>query len=214
MEPNATTGARKSLRGGARPGAGRPKKGQSRSLRFNALDVRAAIEAPPPTEVDALAQRYARRNIDNLVKLLLYGESESAQIAAAKGILDRGFGRPAVEIGGDAAMLPFMLPPDARSAPTVSAEVRAEAKKYANLAIMVLQKIADDGRSESARAAANLAMLDRSIGTVGKARMPDEQRERPLGKKEEAARAAETAATGRYATPSPPRFAKTSETIQ
>jgi hypothetical protein len=35
--------------------------------------------------------------------------------------------------------------------------------------------------------------------------MPDEQRERPLGKKEEAQRAAEAAATGRYATPAPPR---------
>lgn len=212
MVPNATTGARKTLRGGSRPGAGRPKKGQNRSLRLRALDIRAAIDAPPPSEVDAVAQRNARRNIDNLVKLLQYGESESAQIAAAKGILDRGYGKPAVEIGGDAAMLPFMMAPDAKGALTVSAEVRDEARKYANLALLVLQKIADDGRSESARAAANLAMLDRSIGTVGKARMPDEQRERPLGKKEEAARAAETAATGRYATPAPPRMV--SQTVQ
>lgn len=203
MVPNATTGARKSLRGGSRPGAGRPKKGQSRSLRLTSLDIRAALDAPAPDEVDAVAQRHARRNIDNLVKLLLHGESESAQIAAAKGILDRGFGKPAVEIGGDAAMLPFMMEPDSR-APTVSAEVRAEAKRYANLALLVLQKIADDGRSESARAAANLAMLDRSIGTVGKAKMPDEQRDQPLGKKEQALRAAQVAATGRYATPSAP----------
>lgn len=207
MVPDATTGARKSLRGGARPGAGRPKKGQNRSLRLSALDVRAAIEAPPPDEVDAVAQRHARRNIDNLVKLLLYGESESAQIAAAKGILDRGFGKPAVEIGGDAAMLPFMMAPDSH-APTISAEVRAEAKRYANLALLVLQKIADDGRSESARAAANLAMLDRSIGTVGKAKMPDEQREQPLGKKEQAQRAAQIAATGRYAPRQAPRLAE------
>lgn len=206
MVPDATTGARRSLRGGARPGAGRPKKGHSRSLRLNALDLRAAIDAPPPDEVDTVAQRHARRNIDNLVKLLLYGESESAQIAAAKGILDRGYGKPAVEIGGDAAMLPFMLPPDGGHAPTVSAEVRAEARRYANLALIVLQKIADDGRSESARAAANLAMLDRSIGTVGKAKMPDEQREQPIGKKEQAQRAAQVAATGRYATPPPPRL--------
>lgn len=206
MVPDATTGARRSLRGGARPGAGRPKKGQSRSLRLSALDVRAAIDAPPPDEVDAVAQRHASRNIDNLVKLLLYGESESAQIAAAKGILDRGFGKPAVEIGGDAAMLPFMMVPDTH-APTVSAEVRSEAKKYANLAILVLQKIADDGRSESARASANLAMLDRSIGTVGKAKMPDEQREQPLGKKEQAQRAAQIAATGRYAPRTVPRLA-------
>lgn len=207
MVPDATTGARKSLRGGARPGAGRKKKGQVRSLSLNPLDVRAALEAPPPDEVDAVAQQHARRNIDNLVKLLLYGESESAQIAAAKGILDRGFGKPAVEIGGDAAMLPFMMVPDNARALTVSAEVRVEARKYANLAILVLQKIADDGRSESARAAANLAMLDRSIGTVGKAKMPDEQREQPLGKKEQAQRAAQIAATGRYAPRPAPRLA-------
>lgn len=206
MVPDATTGARRSLRGGARPGAGRPKKGQSRSLRFSAVDVRSAIEAPPPAEVDVVAQRNASHNIANLVKLLLYGESESAQIAAAKGILDRGYGKPAVEIGGDAAMLPFMLAPDSQPSLTVSAEVRAEARKYANLALMVLQKIADDGRSESARAAANLAMLDRSIGTVGKARMPDEQREQPIGKKEQAQRAAQVAATGKYAPRPTPRL--------
>lgn len=205
MGQKSTIGARKSLRGGARAGAGRPKKGQQRLRTLNPIDVRAAIESLPPAEIDAVAQRNARRNIDNLVKLLLYGESEAAQIAAAKGILDRGWGKPAVEIGGDAAMLPFMMAPENQM--TVSSEVRTEARKYGNLALMVLQRIADDGRSESARAAANLAMLDRSIGTVGKARMPDEQRERPLGKKEEAARAAETAAIGRYATPPAPRLA-------
>lgn len=213
MASNGATDARKSLRGGARAGAGRPKKGQSRLLGLKPIDVRAAMDASPPAEVDAVAQRHARRNIDNLVKLLLHGESEAAQIAAAKGILDRGYGKPAVEIGGDAAMLPFMVAPDLQSSISVSAEVRAEARRFANLALLVLQKIADDGRSESARAAANLAMLDRSIGTVGKARMPEEQRNRPLGKKEEAARAAEAAATGKYATPAPPRGLQR-ETVQ
>jgi hypothetical protein len=42
--------------------------------------------------------------------------------------------------------------------------------------------------------------------------MPEEQRDRPLGKKEEAARAAETAATGTYATRAPPR--RQPETVQ
>jgi hypothetical protein len=62
-----------------------------------------------------------------------------------------------------------------------------------------------DGASESAIASASKALLDRGLGTVGKARMPEEQRERPLGKKEELARAAEVAASGPYATPASPR---------
>ena len=55
------------------------------------------------------------------------------------------------------------------------------------------------------RVSASTAILERGLGTVGKARMPDEMRDRPLGKKEEAARAAEASATGRYATPPPPK---------
>jgi hypothetical protein len=78
------------------------------------------------------------------------------------------------------------------------------------VAVAVLRKIAQEGQSETARAGASKALLDRGLGTVGKARMPDEQRDRPLGKKEEAARAAETAATGRFATPPPPRAASDS----
>lgn len=138
----------------------------------------------------------------------MHGGSESAKIAAAKEILDRGYGKPAVEIGGDAAMLPFMMAPSVVPAST-TAEIRTEARKYANLAIEVLRKIAMDGASESAIASASKALLDRGLGTVGKARMPDEQREQPLGKKEQAQRAAQVAATGRYATPPPPQLADT-----
>jgi hypothetical protein len=98
-------------------------------------------------------------------------------------------------------MLPFMMAPAGRRR---CRRDPAEARKYANLAIEVLRKIARTGRARR-RASASKALLDRGLGTVGKARMPDEQRERPLGKKEEAARAAEAAATGRYATPPPPR---------
>jgi hypothetical protein len=107
-------------------------------------------------------------------------------------------------------MLPFMMAPV--QAVSTTAEIRTEARKYANLAIEVLRKIAADGSSETAIAAASKALLDRGLGTVGKARLPDEQRDRPLGKKEEASRAAEVAATGRFATPRPPR--RMLETIQ
>lgn len=201
----------KSGRGGKRPGAGRKKKATAPPTAIAGLDLTSALSSPPPAEIDSVAQRHLRRMIDEAVKLLIFGVSEAAKITAAKEILDRGFGKPAVEIGGDAAMLPFMMAPEHPTL-TCTEEIRAEAKKYANLAIEVLFKIATAGQSESARAAALKAMLDRGIGTVGKARMPDEQRERPLGKKEEAARAAETAATGRYATPLPPRLV--SQTVQ
>ena len=193
----------KSGRGGKRPGAGRKKKDAAPPTAIAGLDLTSALASPPPDEIDSAAQRHLPRMIDEAVKLLIHGASEAAKITAAKEILDRGFGKPAVEIGGDAAMLPFMMaPPQAGTGYTEA--TRSEAKKYANLALAVLFKIATAGQSESARAAAIKAMFDRALGTVGKARMPDEFRERPLGKKEEASRSAETAATGRYATPAPP----------
>jgi hypothetical protein len=66
--------------------------------------------------------------------------------------------------------------------------IRSQARRYAAVAVAVLRKIAQDGAErDGARAGASKALLDRGLGTVGKARMPDEQRDRPLGKKEEAA---------------------------
>lgn len=196
-----------SRRGGRRPGAGRKRKGYVAPSSVAGLNLISALATAPPDEIDGVAQRHARLAIEALVKQLIHGTSEAAKVAAAKTILDRGYGKPAVEIGGDAAMLPFMTAPSVVPV-SVTAEVRTEARKYANLAVEVLKKIADDGASEAAKVSAATALLDRGLGTVGKARMPDEQRERPLGKKEEAARAAEAAATGRYATPAPPRLAE------
>ncbi|CAN2532548.1 hypothetical+protein [Methylocapsa aurea] len=197
----------KSKRGGKRPGAGRKPKGFVKPSAISELNRVAALATAPPDEIDGVAQRHARSAIEALVKLLFYGSSEAAKIAAAKEILDRGYGKPAVEIGGDAAILPlFMVPePSAIRSESLTQEIRAEARKYAELAVEALRKIAADGTSETAIAAAAKALLDRGLGTVGKARMQDEQRDRPLGKKEEAARAAEAAATGRYATPAAPR---------
>jgi len=198
-------------RGGARPGAGRKKKGLSEPTSLSELELKALLAEPAPDEIDGLAQRHADLAIETLGRLLVYGASESAKITAAKEILDRGYGKPAVEIGGDAALLPFMMAP--AIAPSKIGEVRDQARKYCTVALAVLRKIAQDGRSETARAAASKALLERGCGTVGKARMPDEQRDRPLGKKEEAARAAEAAATGKYATPAPPR-SRGPETVQ
>lgn len=199
-----------SRRGGARPGAGRKKKGLSAPTSLSDLELKALLAEPAPDEIDGLAQRHADLAIETLVRLLIYGSSESAKITAGKEILDRGYGKPAVEIGGDAAMLPFMMAPSV--GPSRTAEIRDHARKYAALAVAVLRKIAQDGHSETARAGASKALLDRGLGTVGKARMPEEQRERPLGKKEEAVRAAQAAATGLYAPPPPP--GRQVETVQ
>src|SRR3954467_14942789 len=172
----------KSRRGGKRIGAGRKKKGYVATSAISVLNRVSALATEPPDEIDGVAQRHARLAIEALVKLLFKGQSEAAKIAAAKEILDRGYGKPAVEIGGDAAMLPFMMAPTAPAA-SLSSEIRTEARKYADLAVEALRLIAGNGTSESAIASASKALLDRGLGTVGKARMPDEQRDRPLGKK-------------------------------
>ena len=70
-------------RGGARPGAGRPKGGANPTTREN----RATI--------GELARKYANDAIKALVKVATEGDSESARVAAANALLDRGFGRPA-----------------------------------------------------------------------------------------------------------------------
>lgn len=193
--------------GGARPGAGRKKAGAKSPTALSGVQLKAALNAEVPVEIDALAQRQVFRNIEVLAKLLMYGTVESARITAAKELLDRGYGKPAVEIGGDAAaaMLPFQMAPS----PIVglTAQVRAEARRYANLAIEVLCSIRDNGASENAVASATKALNDRGLGTVAAARMVEEMRDRPLGKKEEAQQAAQIAGTGRFATPRAPRLA-------
>lgn len=192
--------------GGARPGAGRKKAGAKSPTGLTALQLKAALNAEVPVEIDAVAQREVFRNVEALAKLLMYGTVESARITSAKELLDRGYGKPAIEIGGDAAalMLPFQMAPS----PIVglTAQVRAEARKYANLAIEVLCSIRDNGTSENAVASATKALNDRGLGTVAAARMAEQMADRPLGKKEEAAQAAQIAGTGRYATPAAPRL--------
>lgn len=207
MPENPSTPPAKSRRGGKRPGAGRKKKGHVAATALAALDLASALATPPPDEIDGVAQRHARTAIEALVKQLIHGASEAAKVSAANEILDRGYGKPAVEIGGDAAMLPFMAAPS--QAVALSSEIRSEARKYAHLAIEVLNKIANGGQSESARVSAAKSLLVRGLGTVAAARMPDEMRSRPLGKKEEAAQAAKVAGTGRFATPKPPRASET-----
>lgn len=188
--------------GGKRPGAGRKPRGYVKPSALSDLTRVAALAEPPPIEIDGVAQQHARSALEALITILFHGKSEAAKISAAKEILDRGCGKPAVEIGGDGApMLPFMMAP-ADPIRTLGREIREEARRYAHLAVKALAAIAGNGASESARASAARALLERGFGTVAKASMPDELRERPLGKKE--AQAAAAAASGVWATPSPP----------
>jgi hypothetical protein len=192
----------KGQHGGKRRGAGRKAKVLSATVLARA-DVELLLAEVEPDQIETIAQRHARMAIAALVKNLLKGAGEAARLRAACEILDRGYGKPAVEIGGD-AMLPF-APAPAPLVQTVSQEMRSEARKYANLAVEVLRRIAEFGASETAAVAACKAILDRSFGTAGMAKMPDDFKDRPLGKKEMAARSAVLAATGIYAVPPAPK---------
>lgn len=208
--PDPPTEAPKSRRGGKRPGAGRKKKGLASPTAIAGLDLDSALKSPPPDEIESVAKRQAGSSIEALVKLLKFGASESAKISSANEVLDRGYGKPTVEAGGD-AMLPFFGQAPAVQ-PTIGSEIRDEARKYAHLAIEVLKRIRDNGQSENARASAAKSLLNRGLGTVAPARMLDELFDKPAGKKEEAARTAKAVGTGKFATPAPPKML--SDTMQ
>src|ERR1700730_14751391 len=100
----------RSRRGGKRAGAGRKKKDHVAASAVAGLDLNSALSAPLPDEIETVAQRHARSVLDNFVKQLVHGTSETAKIAAAIAILDRVFGKPTADAGGD-AMLPFGMAP-------------------------------------------------------------------------------------------------------
>ena len=68
-------------RGGFRPGSGR-KPGVPNKL---------------TADIKALASEYGPEALETLVHIMTEGESEQAQIAAAKELLDRGYGKPRQE---------------------------------------------------------------------------------------------------------------------
>ena len=77
-------------RGGLRPGAGRPRGRQSRATRSQGATF------------SELARQHTAEALGVLVNVAKNGESESARVAAANAILDRGYGKPrqAVEHSG------------------------------------------------------------------------------------------------------------------
>lgn len=67
-----------SRRGGKRPGSGRPKgRKDAKTL-----------------EIEAAAKRYAGDMLKALVHVAKKSKSDSARVAAAIAVLDRGYGRP------------------------------------------------------------------------------------------------------------------------
>lgn len=202
--------AAKSKRGGSRPGAGRKPKSQRSSSALPSLDQEAALAAPVPDDIESTAQAYSRGAIASLVKQLCHGKSETSKVNAANAILDRGYGKPSVDVGGLAQLSLFG---GIRPAAVVGDEIRIEARKYANLAIEVLGSIATRGETESARVSAAKALLDRGVGTVQVAKVPEGLQPKTMGKKEEAAVVARNAAAGKYAPPPPPGSMRP-ETVQ
>jgi hypothetical protein len=80
----------KTKRGGARPGAGRPKgRKSSKTL-----------------EIEAMAKEYAGDALKALVAVAGESKNDSARVAAATALLDRGYGRPrqALEHTGEVAV--------------------------------------------------------------------------------------------------------------
>ena len=69
-------------RGGKRQGAGRPSGSPNRAT----VDMKSRLSE--------LAREYTWSAFDTLVDVCENGQSDSARIAAATALLDRGFGRP------------------------------------------------------------------------------------------------------------------------
>lgn len=52
-------------------------------------------------EIKAIAQKYTVEAMKTLTDILKNGQSEQARIAAARELLDRGYGKPAQAVTGD-----------------------------------------------------------------------------------------------------------------
>lgn len=72
-------------KGGARPGAGR----------------KPGIPNKATASIREAAQQYTQQALETLANVMRFGESESAKVAAANSILDRGHGKPVQMISGD-----------------------------------------------------------------------------------------------------------------
>lgn len=151
-------------RGGKRPGAGRKPNGYRSTTALTDLDLKSAeaLALSTPAEIESAVRAHARSSLESLKTVMPHSDSEASRIAAAKTILDRGFGKLAVATGIDMALPLF----DKEFVKTAPGEVVEEARKLAPLAIAVLHKIAESSARDTARVAASRALLDRGLGAV------------------------------------------------
>jgi hypothetical protein len=96
--------------GGKRPGAGRKRGTRTRKT----------------IEIQEAAKKYAGDMIKALVDVALNSESDSARVAAANALLDRGYGKPrqAVELSGAVAHAGVLIVPNAPDADAWAQQVR------------------------------------------------------------------------------------------
>jgi hypothetical protein len=97
--------------GGKRPGAGR----------------RRGARIKKTIEIAEAAKQHAGDAIAALIDVALNGRSESARVAAANALLDRGYGRPrqAIEHTGNVGASGVMIVPEAPDPETWAREVAA-----------------------------------------------------------------------------------------
>jgi hypothetical protein len=77
-------------RGGKRPGAGRPKgRNNKKRRRILAIESASVVELARQHSVDA---------VKALAHIALNGRSENARVSAANALLDRGYGRPPMQV--------------------------------------------------------------------------------------------------------------------
>jgi hypothetical protein len=79
-------------RGGKRDGAGRKKRS------FAALSRLPPAKPEIKHELREIAREYSGPAIEALVKVCREGKSETARVAAASALLDRGYGKPGQHI--------------------------------------------------------------------------------------------------------------------
>jgi hypothetical protein len=77
-------------RGGRRPGAGRPRGRKNKRPPGNSITLEASVAE--------LARQHTVDAIKSLASIALTGKSENARVSAATALLDRGYGRPPMQV--------------------------------------------------------------------------------------------------------------------
>ncbi|MFZ0495717.1 MAG: hypothetical protein WCF64_09725 [Methylocella sp.] len=137
-------------------------------------------------EFAALCRRHAYEALDVLVEIMRNGTSQTARIAAAEQVLDRGSGPSSIEVGVDMTDMFSAFDEPSHD------EFKATCQALAPEAIDILRTIAAHGKSSAIRVRAARALLARGKGLAAQAATTPGGR----SKKAEAASAAASAGDG------------------